>query len=391
MNTYKHGRFPHAIISTSASAQLQNTGNSIQGTPQMLFFVQRLTFFFILLSITACGQVEFSCDPQGDVTPVCGVQMPEDLEALPDEGGILISEYGNGGKLPGALTWFQPAEDYAFTRLIDSSNITEGAGGQNWGQVDCPMPDQLSPHGIHLSQRGDSLQLLVVNHSSTEHVLFYEVQPSGSKKTAPKLSWRGCVAFPEHAVLNDVVALPDGDFAVTHMYNRENVTVAQIKSSLGFNDGHVWRWSPGSGIRVMANTSAKLPNGIEISTDGKSIWVNNYIEQELRQYEVATEQLLATITAPNIDNSAWLDDGRLLLASHTSPLTMAPCFGLTKGSCGSPYELIAVDTEAGTTQVLFRAERGGPFGPATVAIEYQGTLYAGSFSGDRMAEISLQK
>jgi hypothetical protein len=36
---------------------------------------------------------------------------------------------------------------------------------------------------------------------------------------------------------------------------------------------------------------------------------------------------------------------------------------------------------------IFSAEKGGPFGPATVAIEYRGKLYAGSFSGDRLAEI----
>jgi hypothetical protein len=357
----------------------------------MSVFIQYLTLSFFLLAVTACGEIEYSCDPDGDVRPICGVQMPEDLTALPDDGGILISEYGDSGKLSGALTWFQPAKGNAFTRLVDSSTMAQGAGGPNWGEADCPLPDRLSPHGIHLSQRGDSLQLLVVNHGSTEQVLFYEVQPSASKNAAPTLFWRGCVGFPAYAELNDVVALPDGGFAVTHMYNRENVLLAQIKSSLGFNNGHVWRWSPGSGIRVMANTSAKLPNGIEVAPDGKSIWVNNYLEQELRQYDVATEQVLTTISVPNIDNSAWLDDGRLLLASHLSPFTMAPCFGLTEGSCGSPYELIAVDTETGTTEVLFRAERGGPFGPATVAIEYQGKLYAGSFSGDRMAEITLQQ
>lgn len=357
----------------------------------MFIVIQRFSLLFILVAISACSQVELSCDPDGDVRPLCGVQMPEDLAALPDKGGILIGEYGDGGKLPGALTWFQPAKEYAFTRLVDSSNMTLGAGEENWGQADCPLPDKLSPHGIHLSPRGDSLQLLVVNHSSREHVLFYDVQSSANNGIAPKLSWRGCVLFPEHAVLNDVVALPDGGFAVTHMYNRENQMLAQIKSYLGFNDGHVWRWSPDAGIHVMANTSAKMPNGIEVAQDGNSIWVNNYIEQELRQYDVATEQLLATIKIANIDNSAWLEDGRLLLASHTAPLAMGPCFGLTKGSCGSPYELVAVDTRSGTTEVLFRAEQGGPFGPATVAIEYQGKLYAGSFSGDRLGEITLRK
>jgi hypothetical protein len=353
----------------------------------MIFSIQRLSIVVTLLAISACGKVELSCAPDGNVTPICGVQMPEDLAAMPDGGGIVIAEYGDGGKLPGALTWFQPEADTGFTRLVDSSNITQGASEQNWGEADCPIPDLLSPHGIHLSQRGASLQLLVVNHSSQEQVLFYEVLPASDSKIAPTLSWRGCVSFPEHAVLNDVVALPDGGFAVTHMYDRENETLAMIKSLIGLNDGYVWRWSPGSALRVMANTNAKMPNGIEVAPDGESIWVNNYIEGELRQYDVATEELLATLLVPNIDNSAWLEDGRLLLASHTSPLTMAPCFGLTQGSCGAPYELVAMDTATGDTQVVFRAEKGGPFGPATVAIEYQGKLYAGSFSGDRMAEI----
>ena len=69
---------------------------------------------------------------------------------------------------------------------------------------------------------------------------------------------------------------------------------------------------------------------------------------------------------------------------------MGSCFGLTKGSCGSGYELIAVDTKSGLTEVIFRADKGGVFGPATVAVPYRGKLYAGSFSGDRLAEITLR-
>ncbi|CAA0079234.1 Uncharacterised protein [Halioglobus japonicus] len=353
----------------------------------MSFATRSLTILLMILVIPACGQVELSCAPAGKVTPICGVQMPEDLAPMPNGGGILVAEYGDGGKLSGELKWFQPEADNGFVSVLNSKDIAKGAA-KDWGEADCPVPELLSPHGIHLAQRGDSLQLLVVNHSSTEQVLFYEVQPSGDTNTAPVLSWRGCVSFPENAVLNDVVALPDGGFAVTHMYNRESETMAMIKSLLGLNDGHVWRWHPDSGLQVMANTTAKMPNGIEVAPDGKSIWVNNYIEQELRQYDVATGELLATIEVPNIDNSAWLEDGRLLLASHTSPLTMSSCFGLLQGSCGAPYELVAVDTLTGDTEVIFSAEKGGPFGPATVAIEYQGKLYAGSFSGDRMAVIA---
>lgn len=353
----------------------------------MVFLIQRLSILVLLLAISACGKVELSCAPDGNVIPICGVQMPEDLAAMPDAGGILIAEYGDGGKLSGALKWFQPDAGGDFTSLVDSRDITKGGGKQRWGEVDCVAPEFLSPHGIHLSERGAALQLLVVNHSSREQVLFYDVQRSSDNSVAPTLAWRGCVTFPEYAVLNDVAALPDGGFAVTHMYDRENETLAMLKSLIGLNNGHVWRWSPGTGIRVMANTTAKMPNGIEVSPDGESIWVNNYIEGELRQYDVATQEVLATLYVPNIDNSAWLEDGRLLLASHLSPLTMAPCFGLTQGSCSSPYELVAVDTRAGTIETIFQSGKGDPFGPATVAIEYQGKLYAGSFSGDRLAEI----
>ena len=341
----------------------------------MSIFVRCCSVVVALSILAACGEVELSCEADGDVTPLCGVQMPEDLEVMPHGGGLLIGEYGNGGQLPGAITWYQPGSGGEFMQLVNSSNMTAGKNGDTWGEDSCPLPDQLSPHGIHLSSRGDSLQLLVVNHSS--------------KETAPTLAWRGCVVFPSTAVLNDVVALPDGGFAVTSMYRRENQILAQIKSSLGLNDGHVWRWVPGSGLTVMANSAAKMPNGIEVAKDGKSIWVNNYIEQELRQYDVATEEVMTRVKVANIDNSAWLDDGRLLLASHLSPLTMGPCFGITKGSCGSGYELVAVDTKSGVTEVIFRDEKGGPFGPATVAVPYQGKLYAGSFSGDRLAEITL--
>ncbi len=354
----------------------------------MIGFLLRLGSCIMAVAVAACSQIDTGCAPAGAVTPLCGVQMPEDLEVLPDGGGLLIGEYGDGGKLPGALTWLQPDAGAGFVRLADSTSVTRGASQLNWGDAACTAPDTLSPHGIHLSRRGDLLQLLVVNHGSAEQVLFYEVQPSPDSLTPPTLAWRGCVTFPAGVVLNDVVALPDGGLAVTSMYERENELLAQLKSALGLNQGQVWRWTPGAPVRAMANTSARMPNGIAIAPDGKSIFVNNYLEGELRQYELATEQLLSSVAVPNIDNSAWLADGRLLLASHTSPLTLLPCFGLTQGSCGAAYELVAVDTRSGATEVIFREAAGGPFGPATVAVEYQGALYAGSFSGDRLARIT---
>ncbi|MFK7977202.1 MAG: SMP-30/gluconolactonase/LRE family protein [Halioglobus sp.] len=348
-----------------------------------------LSGFAIILTACSAGEVNESCEPMGPITPVCGAIMPEDLEPLAPNGGILVSEYGDGGKTSGALSWLNPASERPFARLVDSASVTQHSNDENWGDPACTPPPTLSPHGIHLQQRADKEQLLVVNHSDKEQVLFYEVIRSAAPNDAPELQWRGCVTFPEYAVLNDVAALPDGGFAVTHMYDRTISGIAEIGSMLGINKGHVWRWTPGSEPRVIEGSEARMPNGIEVAADGKSLWVNNYIEQELRQFDVSSEKILSRIEVPNIDNSAWLPDGRLLLASHVSPISMSSCFGLEKGSCGSPYELIAVDTQTGKATTLYTSAKGEPFGPATVAVPYQGKLYAGSFSGDRVAAIDI--
>lgn len=328
------------------------------------------------------------CDTIGAVTPLCGVQMPEDIEPLPNNGGLIVAEFGDFGKISGKLQWYQPGSDARFHVLVDTQDIDTGASNERWGEANCKIPDLLSPHGIHLSNRGDALQLLVVNHSSLEQVLFYEVTPAADAKKAPTLSWRGCVTFPEEAMLNDVAALPDGGFAVTHMFKRG--TLAEVGSIIGWNKGHVWRWNPDSGIQALPNTKAKMPNGISVAADGKSLWINNYLSHELAHYDLDSAQVTKRISVPNIDNSAWLDEQHLLLASHISPLRMASCYGVRKGSCASPYELVEVNVETGETRVVFASSTGEPFGPATVAVPYQGSLYAGSFNGDRMARIVIQ-
>lgn len=344
----------------------------------------------LALALAGCGRIETSCATVGNVKPLCGVQMPEDIEVLPNEGGLLIAEYGHNGELTGDLVWYQPGPEATFVALVTNDNITTGAG-ELWGSADCAVPDKLSPHGIHLSKRGATHQLLVVNHSSYEQVLFYEVKTSSDPQLPPALEWRGCVTFPEYAVLNDVAAVAGAGFAVTHMYNRESQAMAQFKSLLGINKGHVWLWYPGKPATILPNSSARLPNGIEVADDGRSVWVNNYIDQQVKQHALPSGEVLAAIHVPNIDNSAWLPDGRLLQASHKSPMGMMPCFGVTEGTCAAGYELIAVDTATGTSETLFSSSKGELFGPATVAVQYKGKLYAGSFSGDRLAEITLQQ
>jgi len=349
-----------------------------------------LLWLAALLWLTACGSEHItSCEPFGAVTPICGVKAPEDIEPLPENGGLIVAEYGDDGKHTGDLLWYQPGSNEGFVTLVSNNEVAPGAGDVIWGETDCPVPRQLSPHGIHLSRRDDSLQLLVVNHASPDAVLMYEVRTSTEPGQPPVLDWRGCVSFPGEASLNDVAALPGGGFAVTHMYPRQNQIIGLIKVSLGLTEGHVWLWSPEQGLRVLPNSGAKIPNGIQAAADGQSLWVNHSADNGLRQYGLPGGEILQTVPVPNLDNSSWLPDGRLLVASFDSMLGLAGCFGATEGSCGAPYSLVAVDPANGDTETLFHSSDGEPFGPATIAVAYRGKLYAGSFTGDRMAVIDI--
>ena len=102
-------------------------------------FVRRCSLVVALSILAACGEVELSCEVAGDVTPLCGVQMPEDLEVMPDGGGLLIGEYGHGGKLSGAITWYQPGPGAEFIQLVNSSNMTAGKTGDIWGEDRLPI------------------------------------------------------------------------------------------------------------------------------------------------------------------------------------------------------------------------------------------------------------
>jgi hypothetical protein len=345
----------------------------------------------VAVLLTGCTEIELGCEAAGVIQPLCGIPMPEDLATWPDEAGLVVSEYGDMGKLTGALGWLSMTDGrHEYRRFLDNDGLAALPARTPWGDPDCQRPVTLSPHGIHLSRRGEAQQLLVVNHGARESVLFLEIRAPDGAAGVPVLAWRGCVEFPERAVLNDVAALPDGGFAVTHMYDRRPRLLAMLGSVAGLVQGHVWRWSPGRGLDVIPGSEAGMPNGIEVAPEGDAIWVNNYTDGEVRQFLLTEGRVGRRVPVHNIDNSAWLPDGRLLIASHTgSTGEILGCLEIHEGSCGAPFELVALDPQTGAVEVIFAHAGGGPFGPATVAVPWRGRLYAGSYSGDRIGVLSV--
>ena len=202
----------------------------------------------------------------------------------------------------------------------------------------------------------------------------------------PRLLWRGCVRAAGDAMVNDVVGLDTGDLVYSRMFEAGD-SLSLVKAMLGFSTGELWRWSADSGLNPLPETAAAYPNGLEISDDNRHVFANMYMEQEVWKVRLADGEVVARYPIANADNSSWGPDGRLWVATHTMGLgDMIGCFTDQSAPCPGAFAIVALDTDNGAIQTLFRHE-GPPMGAATVAVAQSDRVYMGSFAGDRMISV----
>ncbi len=351
----------------------------------------------ILVLVTAaalglgCGDVApeiTSCEAAAGIEPHCGFQNPEDLALTADGRTVIASQFGTmDGARPGNIAAFDTT---APTPRIVFRAEQAKPQAEPWGDPACPGPPsaEFAPHGLDLARREDGRwQLLVVNHGGREAIEFFEVTGAGEGLT---VTWRGCAVTPEGSYVNDVVHTPEGGFLTTHMMDRSNETLAMIKGGVfGIDTGWVLEWSPPDRWQRLPGTDAPMPNGIELSEDGRFIYLNAYFAGEVRKIDRKTGEVVAVAEdVPGPDNVTWSSDGSVLLvASHPATMREATaCFEVVEGTCSMPYRIVALDPGPLDKEVW--VEQGdGPMGAATVAIQVGDDLWLGTFSGDRVARV----
>jgi hypothetical protein len=353
--------------------------------------VVRIASLVALLAWACAGRGPapvLDCEARGNARPICGFQNPEDLALLPDGHTLVVSEYGaiEGGRA-GRLALFDLRSE---RRSVLFEGGAAAGSGERWGDPACPgSPSaKFSPHGIHLAKRGDGrIQLLVVQHGGRESIEFFELLQAGGGWRAV---WRGCAIPPAGSWLNDVVALPGGGFLATHMMPRGDLS-ALFTTYEGPppTTGHVLEWQHARGFRVVDGTRSSLPNGIELSADGSSIYLNAAGNGEVWRIERETGLVSGRVRAVGLDNSTWDAQGRLLVASLTAPNSeFAVCNALERGACPLAFQIVEIDPEALTTRVLYRGE-GAPMGGGTVGLRVGDELFIGSYAGDRILRVKL--
>lgn len=326
------------------------------------------------------------CEPEGAARPICGFHNPEDLVVLPGEQALLTSEMVVGG---GSIALFELASEQR--RVLFRGGDADGSEA-SWGDPACPgpPPPEFEPHGLHLSRRSDgALQLLAVQHGGRESVELFEVRGAGVDWS---VLWRGCVEAPDHANLNSVAALAEGGFLSTKMIGRSHQTLQMLGALwFGRNTGAVYAWQPGEGWREMPGSEDVMPNGIEVSHDGRHYFVNTSGSGHLCRVELEGEGR-DCVDIPALDNVRWSADGKRLLVASLLALEVSEfrlCQDLEPGTaCPMEFQIVSVDPESLETEVLYR-NAGPPMGAGTVGLRVGDELFIGSFAGDRILRVSL--
>lgn len=329
------------------------------------------------------------CNPDAEMSYVCGAERPEDLITLPETSLLVASGFSEGAGI----------------KLVDTQTRTV----QRWykgeaAQIapdptafpDCPGPPEVAlfnARGLSLRPIApDRYRLLVVNHGGREAVEAFDV--SLPDKDQPSLVWRGCVPMPEEQVGNAVAQFADGTILVT-VLTRPGTTIGDFM--LGRKTGAVWQRRPTDRhFRAMPGTELPGNNGIEVDPDQRRFFVVAFGWHAVLVFDRDdTRRPLARIVAPDfmLDN-IHLTSGHLLLAGMR--LDEPACGGLRKVIDGKADPMlckrgwIVGEITPDRTRIATFAY-GTPrsrFNGLSAAALVNEELWLGSFQSDRLAIVA---
>lgn len=337
--------------------------------------------FTVAVLLSPATFAEVCTDPPSvsGVDAFCGIDAPEDIVLFQDQF-LIISSMAPAKHLFG----FSLENEVVAPIETVLEAVTEG---QNWGDANCSLPREILSHGLDLSRReSGQWQLLVVNHHERESIEYFEAIPGGDDAT--RLHWRGCVMAAENAQFNDVAGLPDGGFIATDPITASMQLPRMLLGSVGMDTGRAYRWRPESGYSAIPYTDGAYPNGITLSADGQSFYLNLYLDGEVREHDLETGDILNRVAVKMPDNSTLSGNGTLLVASHDASL-----FALLRAIVSEAaernsiaFEIVEVNLQSFETDVRYRSE-GEELGGGTVAQPVGDDLYIGAFKGDRFIRV----
>ena len=313
------------------------------------------------------------CDALGNVQFLCGFVGPEDLVAVPGGQWVIAS----GDAAPGAITLISVKEKTT-SPLYPSASLRQRLDAKTYDS--CPGPPDTADkakfltHGLAIRPGNNGVHTLyAVHHGGRESIEVFEVD---ARAKTPSVTWVGCAVAPDPIGLNSVVGLPEGGFIATNFLPRGGDANARTKMMAGENNGELWEWHTGKGWNKVPGSDAAGANGVEISKDGKTLYVASWGSQSffrLSRGQTPPKRDVIPLGF-RVDNIRWAPDGSIFAGGQGG---MAPGPQTTN--------IVKVDPKTLKVQEVIRHPNSPEFGSGTVAVQIGKEIWVGSFRGDRIA------
>jgi hypothetical protein len=332
-----------------------------------------LTFSTVLAGQAPRGQAPPPCVPQGagNVQFVCEQTAPEDLVIAPGSEWIVASAYGGRGGIR-----IINVRDRKSTLAYPTDPVKERFDKKTYDT--CPGPPEaddramFTTHGLAVREGRNSVHTLyAVHHGKRESIEVFELD---AKTNPPALTWIGCAVAPDPIGLNEVVPLPDGGFIGTDFLARGDAA-ARARMTAGEVNGALWEWHTGKGWQKISGSEASGANGLEISKDGKTLYVaawgnQSFFRMSLGQTPVQRQDVPLGFRA---DNVRWAPDGSLYVTGQGGTGQM------------QTTNIVKVDPQTLKVTEVLTQPNSPEFGAGTVTVQVGKELWVGSFRGDRIA------
>lgn len=312
------------------------------------------------------------CDPVGGVRFVCDQSGPEDLIAIPNTPWVIASGMAANGGLR-----LVHVRELSSTMIFPTAQAPERFDRTAYatcpGPLDAAGRAAFKAHGLYLRPAvGGTHTLLVVHHGSRESIEVFELD---ARSSTPTLTWVGCVVAPDPIGLNSVVGLPNGGFVTTNFLARGVEASVRTRMMAGETNGELWEWHGNSGWQKVPGTEGAGPNGIEISPDGRwlymALWGAQSFVRMSRGQTPARRDVVPL--GFRVDNLRWAPDGTLLAAGQ----------GGTAPEQASV--VVKIDPQSLNVTEILRQPYGDTFAFGTGAIQLGNDLWVGTVRGERIA------
>lgn len=314
---------------------------------------------------------------------VQGVVNAEDIARIPGTRWLITSGMAKAG-VPGHLYLVDAESKEGAEVFPDEVELRE----RSIGDAEPPDVEAFFPHGIALrAGDGDLHTLYAVNHGGRESIEVFEVD---AREDRPKLAWIGAITQPAGVFGNACAAGPYGGVLSTKSMELGDLAEPATWTDLfaGNDTGCVYEWRPGREWVEVPGTRFCGPNGIEVSPDGRWLYVATATKRVARiSLGMAPPRISFAELWFMTDNLKWGEDGQLLVCGQRAEDARDL---LTPGlHSASELGVCAARLDPGTLEVEPLVDiTHETFGHTTTVLEVDGQLWFGSADSDSVAYVN---